>query len=147
MLFRSLYGLQRALREDGQEEQADAIKKKLAALLRDKDKDDQNLLAGIELNNRGADLEKAGDLRGALQKYRAALDLLPGHVGIRVNFAIALLRLGQWNQGLPELREAQRREPENAVIRAALDDALAQAPVEFGGMGRAKKVLSSGTKY
>ena len=143
----TLYGLQRALREDGQEEQADAIKKKLAALLRDKDKDDQNLLAGIELNNRGADLEKAGDLRGALQKYRAALDLLPGHVGIRVNFAIALLRLGQWNQGLAELREAVRREPENAVLRAALDDALAQAPVEFGGMGRPKKVLSSGTKY
>jgi len=143
----TLYSLQRALREDGQVAQADAIKQKLAELLRDKDKNDQNMLAGIELNNQGANLEKAGDLRGALQKYRAALDLLPGHMGIRVNFAIALLRLGQWKEGLAELREAVRREPDNAVLKAALDDALAQAPVEFGGMGRPAKTLNSGTKY
>ena len=143
----TLYSLQRALREDGQTAQAEAIKQKLAELLRNKDKDDQSLVAGIELNNQGANLEKAGDLRGALEKYRAALDVLPGHVGIRVNFAIALLRLGQWKEGLAELREAVRREPENAVFKAVLDDALAQAPVEFGGMGRPPKVLNSGTKY
>jgi protein O-GlcNAc transferase len=133
----TLYSLQRALREDGQAAQADAIKQKLAELLRDKDKDDQNLLAGIELNNQGANLEKAGDLAGALEKYRAARKLLPDHNGIRVNFAIALLRLGQWKEGLAELREAARREPDNAVLKAALDDALAKAPVE----------LKSGTKY
>jgi len=143
----TLYSLQRALREDGQEEQAAVIKQKLAELLRDKDKDDQNLLAGIELNNQGADLEKTGDLRGALQKYRAALNLLPAHVGIRVNVAVALLRLGQWERGLAELREAVRQEPDNAVLKAALEDALAQAPVEFGGQGKAGKAQKAGTKY
>jgi tetratricopeptide (TPR) repeat protein len=96
--------------------------------LRNKDKDDQNLVAGIGLNNQGANLEKAGDLAGALEKYRAARKLLPDHNGIRVNFAIALLRLGQWEQGLSELREAVRREPDNAVLKAALDDALSKAP-------------------
>jgi protein O-GlcNAc transferase len=143
----TLYVLQRALRTDGQTAEADAVKQKLAELLRDKDKDDQNLLAGIELNNQGADLEKAGDLPGAVEKYRAAQALLPGHVGIRVNLAVALLRSGQWKEGLAELREAVRREPGNAVLRAALDDALAQAPVEFGGKGRAHAIPSTGTKY
>ena len=133
----TLHSLQRALREDGQAAQADAIKRKLVELLRDKDKDDQNMLAGIELNNQGANLEKAGDLAGALEKYRAARKLLPDHNGIRVNFAIALLRLGQWKEGLAELREAVRREPDNAVLKAALDDALAKAP----------EGLKSGTKY
>ena len=64
-----------------------------------------------------------------------------------MNFAIALLRLGRWKEGLAELREAVRREPDNALWRAALDDALAQAPVEFGGKGQPAKVLNSGTKY
>jgi tetratricopeptide (TPR) repeat protein len=143
----SLYILQRALREDGQAAEAEGIKQKLSQLLRDKDRDDQNLLAGIQLNNQGADLEKGGDWRAALQKYRAALELLPGHVGIRVNYAIALLRLGEWKEGLAALREAARREPQNAVLQAALEDAMAQAPVEFGGMGRAPKVMNSGSKY
>ena len=143
----TLYSLQRALREDGQAEQADAIKKKLAELLREKDRDDQNLLAGIQLNNQGADLEKAGNLRGALEKYRAALQLLPDHAGIRVNYAVALLRLGHWKEGLAELREAIRREPDNALWRTALDDALKQAPVEFGGQGKAGKAQKPGTKY
>jgi len=143
----ALYSFQRALREDGQEERAAAAKQKLSDLLRNKDKDDQNLVAGIELNNQGANLEKAGDLRGALEKYRAAVDLLPGHLGIRVNFAVALLRLGQWKEGLAELREAVRRDPGNAMFQAVLNDALSQAPVEFGGMGRPPTILNSGTKY
>lgn len=143
----TLYSLQRAYREDGQDEQADAVKKKLAELLREKDRDDQNLLAGIQLNNQGADLEKAGNLPGALEKYRAALQYQPDHVGIRVNYAVALLRLGHWKEGLAELREAVRREPGNALWKAALEDALKQAPVEFGGKGQAGKTRNAGAKY
>jgi tetratricopeptide (TPR) repeat protein len=143
----TLYSLQRALRDDGQEEQAAAVRQKLAELLRNKDKDDQALVAGTELNNQGANLEKSGDLRGALEKYREAVDLLPAHVGIRMNFAIALLRLGQWQSGLAELREALRREPDKAAIKAVLEDAISQAPVEFGGMGKPPKALQGGTKY
>lgn len=143
----TLYSLQRAYREDGQTEQANAAKKQLAQMLREKDKADQNLLAGIQLNNQGADLEKAGDLRGALEKYQSALELLPDHVGIRVNLAVALLRLGQWARGLAELRECIRRQPDNAVLKAALDDALTQAPVEFGGKGQPGKAAKAGTKY
>ena len=48
-----------------------------------------------------------------------------------------MLRLGQWKEGLEQLREAARRDPENALVRTALNDALEQAPVEFGGKGKA----------
>jgi protein O-GlcNAc transferase len=143
----TLYNLQAALREDGQTTQAVAIKQKLVELLRKKDSDDQKSVTALQLNSQGVDLEKAGDLHGAVEKYRAALDLYPEHAGVRVNYAIALLRLGQWSQGLGELREAVRRDPGNALLKAALDDALTQAPVEFGGKGQAGKAPKAGTRY
>jgi len=143
----TLYSLQRALRADGQVEEADTVKAKLAELLLEKDRADQAFLAAIQLNNQGAELQKKGDLAGALGKYRAARTLLPEHTGIQVNLAIALLRMGQWKEGLAELRDAVRREPTNALWRGALADALSQAPVEFGGLGRPAKALTTGTKY
>ncbi len=82
----------------------------------------------MRLNNEGAAAEKSGDLRTALAKYREASQLYPEHVGIRVNYAVALLRLGQWTTGLDELHEALLRDPENQKIKATLKDALVQAP-------------------
>ncbi len=53
-----------------------------------------------------------------------------------MNLGVALLRLGQWQEGLVELRDAARRDPDSALIKTALQDALEQAPVEFGGKGK-----------
>lgn len=124
----TLNSLQTALREDGQTEQAAAIKRKLVELLRKRDEVNQNVLKAIQLNNEGAALQKQGNLAAALEKYRDALHLNPKHVGIRVNYAVALLRLGRWTEGLTELHDALLRDPANAQIRAALNDALRQAP-------------------
>jgi tetratricopeptide (TPR) repeat protein len=124
----TLNALQSALRQDGKVEEANRIKAELAELLRRKDETVQREVRAVELNNEGAGLEKSGDLRGAAEKYREALLFNPEHVGIRVNYAIALLRLGVWTEGLNELHEALRRDPQNTKIRAALKDALAQAP-------------------
>jgi tetratricopeptide (TPR) repeat protein len=124
----TLNSLQSALRQDGKPSEANSIRQKLAALLQKKDQERQNALAAVRVNNEGANLEKSGDLRGALQKYREALNLNPEHAGIRVNYAVALLRLGQWTEGLTQLHEALRRDPGNTQIQAALKDALAQAP-------------------
>lgn len=132
----TLYRLQLALREDGQVEQAARIREELRRVLHGIDKESQDAFNALKLNNQGADLEKAGNLPAALEKYRAALKLDPTHVGIRVNFAVALLRMGEWKEGLAELREALRRDPANAKLKAALEDALTQAPVEFGGKGK-----------
>jgi len=123
----ALNALQLALRKDGQREQADEIKQRLANLLRNKDKADQNLVAAIELNNKGSELEKKQDIKGALEKYKAALELSPDHVGIRTNLAVALLKLGQWSEGLSQMREALHRDPGNTLLQKALEDALAQA--------------------
>lgn len=124
----ALYALQTALRKNGQPEQASLVKQKLTGVLHKRDKAAQDALIGVQLNNQGAQLEKSGDLRGALEKYQAALQLSPEHVGFRVNVAAALLRLGQWSQGIAELREAARRDPANAQIQSVLERALAQAP-------------------
>jgi predicted Zn-dependent protease len=106
---------------------AEAAKKKLAELIHERDEADQKLVAATEINNRGAELEKAGDVRGALVKYRAAVDLLPEHVGMRVNLAVALLKLGNWEEGISQMRQALGRDPGNSVVQKALEDALAQA--------------------
>ncbi len=123
----ALNALQRALRRDGQVERAEAVKAKLAEVLRQRDQADQKMVAAFEMNNRGAELEKAGDIRGASEKYRAALELLPEHVGIRTNLAVALLKLGNWQEGIAQMREALRRDPGNTKLQRALEDALAQA--------------------
>ena len=126
-----LNALQSALRKEGKTAEAELVKAKLTKMLQDKDTATQNAVTAIKLNNEGAGLQKEGDLQGASDKYGQALKLYPEHVGIRVNYAVALLRLGHWTEGLDELHEASRRDPGNAQIRAALKDALAQAPPEL----------------
>ncbi|MGH9581720.1 MAG: tetratricopeptide repeat protein [Bryobacteraceae bacterium] len=124
----ALYSLQLALRQDGRSAEANKVRKRLADLLHRRDVLYQNALKAVAINNEGAVLQKRGDLRGALEKYQAALNLSPGEVRIRVNFAIALLRLGQWDRGLSELHKAMRQDPGNDLLKKAWDDAVSQAP-------------------
>ena len=122
----TLYSLQTALRQDDQVNEAGKMKERLTELLRAKDQAAQTSLRAVQLNNEGAELEKGGNLRDALEKYQAALKLSPEHVGFRLNFAAGLLRTGQWSQGIAELREVVRRDPGNTAAKSALHDALAQ---------------------
>lgn len=121
----ALWSLQRALSQDGHPKQAEAVRKTLAALMRKKQQDSRNALAAIELNNQGAVLQKAGNLQGAMEKYRQALKLDPKHIGIRLNYAAALLHLGRWNEGVAELREIIREDPNNIEAQQALHYVLA----------------------
>ena len=123
-----LNALQSALRQTGHSEEAAEIKRKLADLLRKRDRDSQNAIKAFKLNNEGAALEKAGNLPEALERYRQAALLNPSHAGIRTNYAVALLRLGRWTEGLTELHNALERDPNNPQLRAAWQDALSQAP-------------------
>jgi protein O-GlcNAc transferase len=122
----ALNALQRALRDDGQIQKAEAAKKRLAEVLLKRATDDQKLVEAVATNNAGAELEKNGNLPAALAKYRTALELNPNHIGIRTNLAVALLKLGQWDEGLAQLKEALRRDPTNTTLTKALDDALHQ---------------------
>jgi protein O-GlcNAc transferase len=125
----ALFNLQRALREDGQkEEEALAVKARLAEIIRNKDQSLQNDLNANRLNNEGVKLQQAGDVPGALEKYRAAHELKPDNSLFRFNFAVMLLRAGRWKQGLAELHECLVREPDNPKVKAVWEDALRQAP-------------------
>ena len=124
----TLYALQNALRRDGQPTRAAQIKQQLADLLQKRDQAAADALTAVQLNNQGADLEKSGRLREALDKYRAALQLSPQHVGFRINVAAALLRLGDSEQGIAELREALRQDPNNEAVKTALTQAQARSP-------------------
>ena len=134
-----LYSLQLALRQDGQAEEALRVKQKLAEVLRDIDRVSQAEFTALRLNNEGAALEKQKDLKSAIEKYRQAVALDPNHIGIRTNYAVALLRLGYWKDGIGELREVLRRDPHNELVKATLKDALEKAPAEAGGKGRLKQ--------
>jgi tetratricopeptide (TPR) repeat protein len=123
-----LNALQIALRKNGDIEGANRVKQQLADLLLEKDRINQNQLAAVKLNNDGAVLEKSADLPAALAKYEEATRLYPEHAGIRMNYGVALLRLGRWVEGLNQLREARRQDPGNQKIEQALEDALKQAP-------------------
>jgi tetratricopeptide (TPR) repeat protein len=124
----TLNALQQALRLNGKNAEAEDIRRKLSDLLRKRDEANQNAVLAVALNNEGATLQKAGDLAGALEKYRAAVQLAPQNIPMRVNFAVALLRLGQWTDGLNQLHAALLKDPANGSIQEALKEALAQAP-------------------
>ena len=124
----TLNALQMALRRSGDLDGANRLKQQLADLLSDRDRVNHNKLMAVQLNTDGVALEKSGDLRGALSKYRDASRLDPNHVGIRINYGVALLRLGHWTEGLDELHQAWQLDPHNEQLRATLKDALAQAP-------------------
>jgi tetratricopeptide (TPR) repeat protein len=124
----TLNALQRALREDRRDDEAAGIRRRLAELLRKREVSAQNALAATRLNNEGARLEHTGDLHGAVEKYRAAMELSPESAPIRVNYAGGLLRLGQWTAGLNELHAALVMDPSDVKIKTALRDALKLAP-------------------
>ena len=124
----TLNSLQMALREDGQPEQAAAIKRKLSELLRKRDevnrigsKRSSSTTRGLPFRRRAIWPEPWKNIRVARFSTRSAF-------GVRVNFAVALLRLGHWTEGLTELHDALIQDPGNAELRTALNDALRQAP-------------------
>lgn len=123
-----LYNLQRALREDGQTEEAGRIASRMADILRQRSRASEMSLEAVKLNNQGVELEKSGNLNAALEKYRAALDLNPEHGGFRMNLGLVLCRLGKWDEGIAEMREVVRREPNNAEAAKSLYIALEQRP-------------------
>jgi tetratricopeptide (TPR) repeat protein len=125
----TMNALQMALRQSGDSVGADEVKQQLAELLRERDRSNQNKLRAVQVNNEGSALEKAGDLAGAVVKYGEAAQLDPGHAGIRTNYGVGLLRLGKWTEGLEELHQALLIDPQNQQIRAALKEAISQAPV------------------
>ncbi len=122
----TLYNLMLALRKTGRLEEAKPVEKRIAELQEQGDRASEVGFAASGLNNEGIRLEKSGDIRAALAKYRAALDLDPTGSGFRLNYALALCRLARWQDGVVELREVLRVDPDNADAARALYIAIEQ---------------------
>jgi tetratricopeptide (TPR) repeat protein len=127
----TLYNLMLALRKAGQLEEAKPIEARMAELQHQSDRASEVGLAATGLNSEGVGLEKSGDIRAALAKYQAALDLDPTGFGFRLNYALALCRLGRWQDGVVELHEVLRLDPDNADAAQALYIAREQAKAQL----------------
>jgi protein O-GlcNAc transferase len=132
----TLYSLDRALRKAGKLEEAKPIEKQLAELRAKSDRASTVALAASRLNDEGIALEKSGDVHAALAKYRAALDLDPTGTGFQLNYGLALCRLGRWDDGIAELREVLRLDPDNHEAAIALYIAIDQAKAPPGEAGK-----------
>jgi len=132
-----LYNLALALRRDGQEVEAKRVDDRLSKLIQTRNKVAATGQGIGDLNDAGMALEKAGDVRAALEKYRAALDLDPTDVVLRLNYGLALCRLGRWQEGAAELREVLRLDPNNAHAAKALYIAIDETQKQAAQAGKA----------
>jgi tetratricopeptide (TPR) repeat protein len=121
-----LYGLARALRATGSNSEAEVINQRLKSVLQQVGSRNATMLEATASNNTGVELEKSGQYEAALAKYRAASDLDPFNAGFRRNLALCLCRLGRWKEGIAELREVLRLNPDDADATRALYLALDQ---------------------
>jgi tetratricopeptide (TPR) repeat protein len=116
----TLYKLQRALRQGGDTAAANGYDAQLRQLVHQDDQSNAHALEAKREDDDGVALEQAGNVAGALEKYRSATELVPEQDGYRLNFALALCRLGRWEEGIAEIREIVRRDPNNADAQRAL---------------------------
>jgi len=116
----TLYSLARALRAMGKIEDSQQVEKQFLDMQRLSTKANEVLFTASGLNEEGLRLEHTGDLLGAMEKYRAAVDLDQTGYGFRLNYALALCRVGKWREGITQLQEVLREDPDNADAAKAL---------------------------
>ena len=125
----TLYNLELALRKAGDMKEAQKVRGQMEHQLQVSRISSENALLISSLNDEGIQLEKQGDFQGAATKYRMALDLAPTAGGIRLNYGLALCRLHQWHDGIAEIQEVLRLDPDNGPAARALFIAKEQAEV------------------
>ncbi len=93
------------------------------------------------LYRNGVDLQRAGDLEGAVQAYRKTLQSDPSNVAARSNLGAALAGLGRYDEAIPEYDKALASAPEQ--FRPALERNLALAYYKSGRLQEAEPILTS----
>lgn len=116
----TLYQLCWALQRAGRPDEASGCGQELSAKTKTWLANAANELSATQANNAGVELEKAGNVAAALEKYRAAVRLDPTQTVFRRNVALALCRLGRWDEGVAELQEVLKENPDDAEATKAL---------------------------
>ncbi|MGA7926264.1 MAG: tetratricopeptide repeat protein [Candidatus Sulfotelmatobacter sp.] len=114
----------------GHLQEAKTLDARVGELQQQSDRSSEVGFKASALNDEGIQLEKAGDVRAALARYRAALDLDPTGHGFRLNYALTLCPLGRWQDGIVELRGVLRVDPDNLDTAEALYIAAEQAKTQ-----------------
>ena len=123
----TLYNLELALRKTGRLKESEQTHKQMESLMQANRQSSAASLRVANLNTEGMKLEDEGKLAEASAKYRLALDLDPTAAGIRLNYGLSLCRLHQWKDGIAEIQEVVRVEPDNGRAAKALFIAREQA--------------------
>ena len=114
----------RALYRAGRKGEADGCEQKAAVIARTEAAADSRMIDAAKANNQGVVLESKGDLLGALQKYRVAVDLYPDQIEFERNLGLVFCRLGQWEEGITQLRKVLKQHPGDVEATRALYIAL-----------------------
>ena len=76
---------------------------------------------------RGVEQHRGGDVLGAIESYRAALEQEPKRIDARSNLGAAYVRLGRYEDAVREYRLALETDPQHAAVRFNLALALYKA--------------------
>jgi tetratricopeptide (TPR) repeat protein len=76
---------------------------------------------------RGVEQHRGGDVLGAIESYRAALEQEPKRIDARSNLGAAYVRLGRYEDAVREYRLALETDPQQAAVRFNLALALYKA--------------------
>lgn len=134
----ALFSLTRALYKAGRSGEYKIYWEKLSQMVNTSTKSGEREFEASRLNSEAIALEKSGDLAGALGKYRNALEVDPLNAVLRRNLALLHCRLGQWDEGIEELKDILRQQPNDQETTRALYIAVEQA--EKAKSGTNKKV-------
>jgi predicted Zn-dependent protease len=89
----------------------------------------------------GVDLQRAGDLAGAVEAYRKSLAGDPGNIAAHSNLGAALAGLGRYDDAIPEYEKAIASAPEQ--VRPVLHRNLALAYFKSGRLQQAEPILTA----
>jgi tetratricopeptide (TPR) repeat protein len=97
------------------------------------------LFAQDALYRKGVDLQRSGDLAGAVEAYRASLASDDSNIAAHSNLGAALAGLGRYDEAIPEYQKAIGGAPEQ--FRPTLRRNLALAYYKSGRMQQAAPIL------
>jgi tetratricopeptide (TPR) repeat protein len=96
-----------------------------------------------ELFALGVERHQSGDILGAIEAYREALDKEPGRVDARSNLGAAYVRLGRYEDAVAQYRKALEAEPGQTKVRFNLALALYKSALISDAAAELEKVVAA----
>ncbi len=91
---------------------------------------------------KGVARHQAGDILGAIEAYRSALEKEPGRVDARSNLGAAYVRLGRYQDAVEQYRKALEAEPQQSNVRFNLALALYKSALVNEAAAELEKVVA-----